>query len=176
MGTGPGPNFGNTKGSKADSSTKTTSKSRSKIRSESLNNIKNWSEKKRDELTGKTKKNFNTACVVYDSENDKYYYGRNGGYHEEGYQRNPILFGDETHPGLLPKTSLNIYPVGNCAEVDAVNHALNAGAKLENLYMTTIHVTKKQFGSKKAACENCTYAFKGKVKDNFSDWYTKGDK
>ncbi len=70
--------------------------------------------------------------------------------------------------GLLPGISFNRYAVGNCAEVDAVNNALNAGAKLGNLYMSTIHTTKFSFGCLKSACENCTYTFKGKITGNFA--------
>lgn len=132
-----------------------------------------WAENKRNELTGKAKKNFNTAAVVYDESTGMYYYGRNGGYHEKGYVRNPILFGNDVHKGLLPTSSLNNYPVGNCAEVDAFNRALNAGAKLSNLHLTTVHVTKNRFGEYKPSCENCTYAFKGRVKKNYSGWVDK---
>lgn len=55
--------------------------------------------------------------------------------------------------------------VGRCAEVDAVNKALNAGARLENLTMLTIYADNGRsglFGSKKCSCPNCTYAFKGR--------------
>lgn len=169
MGTGVGPNFGHTKGSKLKGK-----RSSAVIRAYSKERVKAWAEKKRSELTGKTKKNFNTACVVYDSETGKYYYGRNGGYHEKDYVKNPILFGDSTHKGILPKNSLNKYPVGNCAEVDAVNRALNDGAKLKNLHMTTIHATKKQFGEYKPSCENCTYTFKDRIQENFSGWVDGG--
>ena len=129
-----------------------------------------WAKIKAKELHGKTKKNFNTAAVVYDEASGRYFYGRNGGYREENYKRNVLLFGDATHEGLLPKESLNMYPVGNCAEVDAVNRALNAGAKLENLHLTTIHTTKKQFGEYKPSCQNCTYTFKNRIKENYSGW------
>ena len=54
-------------------------------------------------------------------------------------KKNPILFGDSTHIGILPTSSLNKYPIGNCAEVDAINNALNAGSKLKDLHITTIH-------------------------------------
>ena len=125
---------------------------------------------KQNELTGKAKKNFNTACVVYDDDTGKFYYGRNGGYREEGYVQNPVLFGDSTHDGLLPKNSLNKYPAGNCAEVDAINRALNDGAYINHLHITTIHTTKSQFGKYKESCENCKAAFKGKVRANYSGW------
>lgn len=166
MGTGSGPNFGNTGGRRT-----TTTFS---IPEYSKERVESWAKRKRSALTGKTKKNFNTACVVYDESTGKCYYGRNGGYHETGYKKNPELFGDSTHEGILPKKSLNKYPVGNCAEVDAVNRALNAGAELQHLHMTTIHTTKSQFGEYKPSCENCTYTFKGRIKKNYSGWVDGG--
>lgn len=36
---------------------------------------------------------------------------------------------------ILPEQSLNRYKVGNCAEVDAVNQALNNNANLEDMYI-----------------------------------------
>lgn len=169
MGTGAGPDFGNTGGRRVRRRL-----TRDKIKIYSKQHVIDWAQRKKSELTGKAKKNFNTACVVYDVESGKYYYGRNGGYREKGYNKNPLLFGDATSPGILPKTSLNKYPVGNCAEVDAVNHALNGGASLGNLYMTTIHTTNKQFGKYKKACENCTYSFKDRIRENFSGWTNGG--
>ena len=85
-------------------------------------------------------------------------------------KKNPTLFGDGTSKGLLPNPSLNHYSVGNCAEADAINKALNAGASLANLQLMTIHTTKKGFGKLKCACENCTVAFKGNVVGNHSGW------
>lgn len=120
-----------------------------------------------NELKGNRKKRFNTACVVVDAKTGKKYYGRNRGIEENGTKKNKALFSES---GILPKTSLNKYSVGNCAEVDAVNNALNAGAKLEDLQLMTIHVTKSSFGDLKPACKNCTYAFKGRVKGNYSGW------
>lgn len=137
--------------------------------------VQAWARQKYSELTGKTKKNFNTACIAFDQKTGKYYYGRNAGYREEGYVRNPILFGDSTHKGILPKQSLNKYPIGNCAEVDAINHALNDGAELKNLHITTIHTSKKQFGEYKKSCENCTYAFHGRILNNYSGWINGGN-
>lgn len=161
--------FSGTKGSKTGNNTR-TSLSPAQIKSTSHESVKSWAERKQRELTGKAKKTFNTASVVYDEETGKYYYGRNGGYREEGYKQNPVLFGDSTHEGLLPKSSLNKYPIGNCAEVDAINHALNAGADINHLHITTIHTTKSQFGKYKESCENCKAAFKGRVKANYSGW------
>ena len=162
--------FHGTNGSCMDKQFSNKNSTYSQIKAFSLERVRSWAEKKRLEFTGKERKNFNTACVVYDEFTKKQYYGRNGGYHEDGYVRNPILFGDSTHQGLLPKTSLNKYPVGNCAEVDAVNRALNDGADIKNLHLTTIHTTKSQFGLYKKSCENCKYAFLDRVRNNYSGW------
>ena len=116
---------------------------------------------------------FNTASVVYDESTGKYFYGRNNGIEKSGAKKNPVLFGDDKHEGILPKESLNNYKVGNCAEVDAINNALNAGAKLENLHLSTIHTTTDSMGKTKQACKNCTYSFKGKVKRNYTGWYAE---
>ncbi len=129
-----------------------------------------WALRMQSELPAKQRKRFNTACVVVDMETGKTYYGRNRGIKEEGEPRNPILFGDEKQSGLLPASTLNEYEVENCAEVHAVNRALNAGATIENLQMVTIHVTKNRMGELKAACENCTYAFMGRIRGNYSGW------
>lgn len=123
------------------------------------------------------KKKINTVTVVYDEENDKYYYGMNGGVELHNSPKNAILFGDATHEGILPKSSLNDFPLGNCSEVDALNNALNAGAKLEHLHMTTLDVRRKNIRSHniigKCSCENCTATFKDKVKKNNTDWKVK---
>ena len=105
-----------------------------------------------------------------------YYYGRNGGIEKNGSPKSPILFGDSTHDGILPKQSLNNYKIGNCAEVDAINNALNAGAKLENLHITTIHTTPGNMGEYKRACENCTQSFMGRVKRNYTGWHEEDKK
>lgn len=104
---------------------------------------------------------FNTATVVYDAKNANYYYGMNKGIK---------LSGDNIHPSLaswLPDTTLEDgLIVGNCAEVDAVNQALNSGANVADLYMYTID-TKKNISKK--MCENCKYTFYGRVADIFSE-------
>ena len=132
--------------------------------------VTNWAQRMQSELTGGQKKRFNTACAVVDTETGQIFYGRNRGIEETGSSKNPILFGNGDHGGILPSTSLNGYSVGNCAEAHAVNTALNAGAKLENLQMITVHATRKSFGELKEACENCTHAFKGRIKGNYSGW------
>ena len=120
------------------------------------------------------KRFINTVTVVYDEENNKYYYGMNGGIELHNSPKNAILFGDKTHEGILPKTSLNDFPLGNCSEVDAINKALNAGAKLEHLHLTTLDVKRKNIREHnivgKCACENCTATFKGRVKKNNTEW------
>ena len=60
----------------------------------------------------------------------------------------------------LSVQSLNQYRIGNCAEVDALNQALNNGADVKNLYLYTIN-TKNQIT--KAMCEYCVYTFADKV-------------
>ena len=135
--------------------------------------VVSWAEKRIKELEAisKTQRSkFNTASVVYDESTGKYYYGENGGIERNGTPKNPKLFGDATHEGILPKQSLNQYLLGNCAEVDAINNALNDNAQLSNLHITTIHTTKNSMGKPKEACANCTYAFKGKVKRNYTGW------
>ena len=133
-----------------------------------------WAQKTADELENQSKRQrnkFNTASVAYDEITGQYYYGRNGGIELNQAKKNRVLFGDNTHSGILPKTSFNNFSVGNCAEVDAINNALNAGAKLHNLHISTIHTTRESFGDSKAACENCTYAFKGRVRRNYTGWH-----
>ncbi|MNJ69448.1 hypothetical protein D3C77_658010 [compost metagenome] len=85
--------------------------------------------------------------------------------------KNPILFGGNGQQGLLPEKSLNKYALGNCAEVDAVNQALNQNAKISDLYFET---TPSAFGKSKEACTNCTFTFKGNVADALTGWYKGG--
>ncbi|RDU24231.1 SAM domain-containing protein [Anaerosacchariphilus polymeriproducens] len=135
--------------------------------------VENWAQSEGEKLSKISKRQrdkFNTACVVYDETTGKYYFGRNNGINISGSNKNPILFGESNTSGILPEQSLNKYTVGNCAEVDAVNQALNDGAKLKDLYMGTIHTTNSKFGASKVACENCTYTFKGRVAENYSGW------
>ena len=129
-----------------------------------------WAKKKLASLGRRKAKAINTACLAYDERTGKTYFGINKGISLNGSPKNPIIFGNETSLGLLPKDSLNQYPLGNCAEVDAINNALNDGAKLENLHIFTAHVTKGKFGQAKCACQNCTQAFRGKIKSNNSGW------
>lgn len=49
-------------------------------------------------------------------------------------------------------------------------NALNAGATLANIHITTIHTAKKKFETYKESCEYCSYAFRGKIKKYYSGW------
>lgn len=129
-----------------------------------------WAKRLQEGMSRTQRSKFNTACMVVDISTGKVYYGRNHGIELDHAKKNPTLFGDGTSKGLLPNPSLNHYSVGNCAEADAINKALNAGASLANLQLMTIHTTKKGFGKLKCACENCTAAFKGNVAGNHSGW------
>lgn len=102
---------------------------------------------------------FNTATVAYDAATGNYYYGMNRGIQISGDSLNSSLM------SWLPESSLNQYRLGNCAEVDAVNQALNAGANINNLYLYTIN-TKNNLP--KSMCENCVYTFKNRVAEVLS--------
>ncbi len=132
--------------------------------------INQWAISEKNKLSKTQQNKFNTACIACDCVTGNQYYGRNNGIKISGDEKNPILFGENDKGGILPTTSLNHLEVGRCAEVDAVNKALNSGAKLENLYMLTIHTRSDMFGELKKACENCTYAFKDKIKENYAGW------
>lgn len=146
------------------------------IPTQNLRHVKKFAERMAEDLakiSNTQRSKFNTATVVYDEKNDKYYYGMNKGIFKNGAEKNTILFGDNTHTGILPRESLNNYKIGNCSEVDAINNALNGGARLEDLHITTIHASANRMGESKAACQNCTYSFKGRVKRNYTGWYTE---
>ena len=132
--------------------------------------VKEWAIGEKERLGKKSerqKDQFNTATIVYDNESGRYFYGRNGGVFQENDLRNPQIFGEN---GVLPPKSLNKYDLGNCAAVHAINKALNSGAKMENLFIFTIHTTPKSFGQPKPACQNCTHAFKGRIQKNHTGW------
>ncbi|MBR6125730.1 MAG: hypothetical protein SPM09_12475 [Fibrobacter sp.] len=133
-------------------------------------NAKTWAAREKERLgkiSERKKDMFNTASIVYDNETGRYFYGKNGGIFQEKDVKNPQIFGKD---GVLPSKSLNGYDLGNCAEVQAINKALNSGAKMENLYIFTMHTTPKSFGSPKPACKNCTYAFRDRIKKNHTGW------
>jgi RHS repeat-associated protein len=72
-----------------------------------------------------------------------------------------IYYGDSgTHPDninqalreRMPATSLEAWSVENCAEFNATNNALNNGAKMEDLTITTVRVKN---GDPEPRCDNC---------------------
>lgn len=135
--------------------------------------VNQWAASEKSKLSKTQQGKFNTACVVCDCTTGKRYYGRNNGIKINGDEKNPILFGKDGKGGILPSVSLNHLEVGRCAEVAAVNKALNGGAKLENLYMMTVHTRSDMFGNPKEACKNCTYTFKSRIRENYAGWNTE---
>lgn len=145
----------------------------SKVMKEKLDNWAAMEAERMAKLSKKKRKAFRAACIVYDVTTGEYYYGRNAGIKLNETEKNSVLFGNETESGILPDESLNKLSVGNCAEVDAVNNALNNGAKIENLYMSVIDTSidkEGAYGQLKEGCENCTYAFRGRVIKNYAGW------
>ncbi len=162
MGSSYSGKYGNTFGSKNEG-TKTKN-----IGSKLTKDVKAWATKKAESLSPKERKVFTTACVAIDTKTGDEYFGRNKGIFLEKQKKNPLLFGEK---GLLPKRSQNGFPLGNCAEVHAINKALNAGVKIEDIQIKVIRTTKNYFGNNIRSCQNCTYTFKGKIKRNYSGWY-----
>ena len=136
--------------------------------------LKSWARKEAINLFKISKRQrdkFKTACVAVDEATGNLYFGRNGGIDKNKSHHNTVLFGDLHHPGVLPTKSLNKYPTPwNCAESDAINNALNSGAKLENIHIYTIDTTKNHFGKIKRSCVNCTVAYKGNIRRNNTGW------
>lgn len=58
----------------------------------------------------------------------------------------------------MPKTSMTNWAVANCAEFNAVNNALNAGARINNLVVTTVRVKTLAM---ERMCANCSISLKG---------------
>lgn len=135
--------------------------------------VVSWAKATAEFLSNKSKRqreNFKAACVAFDEATGNLYFGRNGGINKSAsnVDKNDILFGKN---GILPNKSLNGYPTPwNCAETDAINKALNAGAKLENIHIYTINTTKNDFGKDKKSCLNCKTAYKGRIKKNNTGW------
>ena len=135
--------------------------------------VDDWARRKADELSQMSKRKreeFNTACIAYDVETGREYYARNAGVELSGASKNPLLFGSDGSAGLLLQASPNHLKVGNRAEVDAVNRALNDGARINNLRIRTICTGEKHFGQDKPARLNCTHTFRGRVKGSYSGW------
>ena len=132
-----------------------TVKSRLPTEAELNGAVSEWSRMQKSLATSNRQAaKFNTGTVVYDAKTGQYYYGMNRGVQISGDSLNPTL------SKMLPEKSLNDYKRGNCAEVDAVNQALNNGANMSDLYMFTINVNT---GATKGMCANCSYTFNGNV-------------
>ena len=132
--------------------------------------VTQWAENFAHSLPSSKRDKFLIACVAFDETTGRCYYGWNKGYLDPAFVRNPLLFGDSTHKGILPSESREPFPVGNCAEVAAINNALNDGASLSSLHIFVICAGKKMLGTPKASCKNCTRTFKGRIKVNYSGW------
>lgn len=117
-------------------------------------------------VSNRKREKFNTACVAFDETTGELYFGRNGGIDK---------FNTELHPtikSILPPENFAKLPTTwNCAETDAINTALHAGASLRNLHIYTINASAKRFGADKSSCQNCTYMYKGRIKKNNTGWY-----
>ena len=100
------------------------------------------------------------SSVVYDTVKNSYYYGRSNW---AGISINTEL------EALVPSESLaswnNVY---NCAEMDAINQALNKGSNLEYLQLYTVYT---KTGNPAVMCENCFYSF---ANGNVSNVYESG--
>lgn len=118
-----------------------------------------------DNISKRKREQFNTACVAFDETTGELYFGRNGGIDR---------FGTELHADikkLLPPENYAGFPTTwNCAETDAINNALHAGASLGNLHIYTISTLPRNFGRDKVSCENCTYMYKNRIKKNNTGW------
>lgn len=117
-------------------------------------------------VSKRKREKFNTACVAFDETTGQLYFGRNGGVDR---------FGPDLHPdikNILPPENYAGFPTTwNCAETDAINIALHAGASLKNLHIYTISTSSRNFGSDKSSCANCTYMYKGRIKRNNTGWF-----
>ena len=89
-----------------------------------------------------------TSAAV-DVKSGAIYYGESG---TISNNINPIL------ANQMPMVSRTSWVVPNCAEFNAVNNALNAGAKLENLVVTTVKVRTLTL---MPMCKNCQISIQG---------------
>ena len=90
------------------------------------------------------------TSTAVDVQSGRLYYGDSGGVLPTDI--NPVL------KNQMPTVSLEIWSVANCAEFKAVNNALNVGAKLENLVVTTVRVNTLTFVP---MCKNCQISIQG---------------
>ncbi|MCM1260244.1 MAG: hypothetical protein NC222_04740, partial [Staphylococcus sp.] len=62
----------------------------------------------------------------------------------------------------MPDESLTKWTVNNCAEISAVNEALQNGAKMENLVVATLQLDWKTVTfTSFSACSNCRISLRG---------------
>ena len=93
------------------------------------------------------------ACVsvAYDTSTGTPYYGYSG----KTWTPNPTL------QEMVPNVSYEEWPnVLNCAEMDAVNNALNNGACVDYLEIVTI---SRRTGEVRTMCSNCFFSFVGRA-------------
>jgi len=104
-----------------------------------------------------------SVSAVYDRVTGKIYLGESGGL--KGVGITPEL------EAILPKASKTVWPVENCGECHALNNAFIDGAKLQNLEIHSVKITKPlknakgeilEQGSAKthAPCDNCNVTTK----------------
>ena len=128
-------------------------------------NLINWAERNRADLETHPEvaaHNPRYVSVVYDSANDAYYYGYSGwNYNHPEYSIHPEL------QGRTPSVSLESgWDTYNCAEMCAVNNALNNGADYGNLQMYTMNRTTQESAR---MCDNCYSTFAGSEIYNMSE-------
>ena len=99
-----------------------------------------------------------TSAAV-DVQSGRLYYGDSGGVLPTDI--NPVL------KNQMPAVSGTNWAVANCAEFKAVNNALNAGVKLENLVVTTVRVRTLAIAP---MCKNCQISIQGVL------WVVSGEK
>jgi RHS repeat-associated protein len=88
------------------------------------------------------------VTAIVDLKTGKSFFGTSGSLEEGAI--NPAL------KELLPKESLEAWKVHNCAECDALNKALNAGSKLEDLEMHTVKISSTTGKLEDfTRCQNC---------------------
>lgn len=103
-----------------------------------------------------------TVTIIVDEATGKVYPGISGA----------VKSVEELEPAvrsLLPKESLEKWPVFQCADCDALNAAVKDGARLKDLHMYTVKIHKKE-GTIKAMerCSNCKVTTKD-IKATHSD-------
>lgn len=96
-----------------------------------------------------TDNEMNTVSVAYNTVTGEYFYGVNGGI------SNPNCINPELNM-YLPATSTTNWTTYNCAEVNAVNNAMNNGSFMGDLQLYTINTHNNL---PKPMCSNCEQTF-----------------